>query len=487
MWWSLKKEYWARAANVWAMVSPRHPELAELLAKIDEQAQELSSQALVIEELRGELAAAEERIAELEARLGEGGKRKPPEYVKANRPEKASGARRERKKRTENHARRVEPATEEVVHAEETCSRCGHKLSGGWVHRRRQVIDIPVVPYIVREHVVMRRRCGVCGKIATPKLDLSGEVVGKSRVTINVMALVAYLRTECRLPLKAIQGLLASVYKLPLSIGEITRIVQTVAERARSEYERLREEVRSSSVVHIDETGWREDGINGYVWGFSTPTVRWFVRERSRGSAIPIGVLGAEYQGTVVADFYSGYSPLLCRKQRCWVHMLRDLKELEEKHEGNAEVAEFRARIRELYDQAIAYREAQLAVEGEVPLHLRRARRKTRSGFEREIMKLARPHLKRARDPCRVLSERIERFRWELFVFVEDPAVPPENNAAERTLRASVVARKISGGTRSPVGSDTMAILRTVFGTWTVRGTQTLQACRQLIASPATS
>jgi len=269
--------------------------------------------------------------------------------------------------------------------------------------------------------------------------------------------------------------------------GVVRQRPHAVAERARSEYERLREELRSSPVVHVDETGWREDGINGYVWGFSTPTVRWFVRNRSRGSAIPIGVLGADYPGTVVADFYSGYSPLLCRKQRCWVHMLRELKDLEEKHKGNAKVVEFRAGIRELYEKAVAYRAAQLAVEGPVPLHLRSARTKTRSGFEREIMKLARPHLKRSRDPCRVLAERIERFRWDLFVFVEDPAVPPENNAAERMLRPSVVARKISGGTRSPLGSDTMAILRTVFGTWTVRGLQTLEACRRLLTSPATS
>ncbi len=34
----------------------------------------------------------------------------------------------------------------------------------------------------------------------------------------------------------------------------------------------------------------------------------------------------------------------------------------------------------------------------------------------------------------------------ELFVFVAEPQVPPDNNAAERSLRHLVVSRKISGG-----------------------------------------
>ena len=47
------------------------------------------------------------------------------------------------------------------------------------------------------------------------------------------------------------------------------------------------------------------------------------------------------------------------------------------------------------------------------------------------------------------LCQRVERYRTELFTFVADPAVPPTNNAAERALRPLVIARKISGGTRS--------------------------------------
>ena len=72
----------------------------------------------------------------------------------------------------------------------------------------------------------------------------------------------------------------------------------------------------------------------------------------------------------------------------------------------------------------------------------------------------------------------------ELFVFVAEPEVPPDNNAAERSLRPVVISRKISGGTRSNQGTQTKMALASIFGTWRAQGFNTLTACRQLLTSP---
>ncbi|MGH7961457.1 MAG: IS66 family transposase, partial [Candidatus Binatia bacterium] len=72
----------------------------------------------------------------------------------------------------------------------------------------------------------------------------------------------------------------------------------------------------------------------------------------------------------------------------------------------------------------------------------------------------------------------------ELFVFVEHPAVPATNNAAERSLRHRVTTRKISGGTRSPAGTATKMTLATLFGTWRLQGLDPLEECRALLAAP---
>ena len=66
------------------------------------------------------------------------------------------------------------------------------------------------------------------------------------------------------------------------------------------------ERIRGSPVVHADETGWREDGHNSYVWTFSTPTQRYFLR-RGRGKTVVDEVLGDELAGVLVSDFYAAY------------------------------------------------------------------------------------------------------------------------------------------------------------------------------------
>jgi transposase len=117
--------------------------------------------------------------------------------------------------------------------------------------------------------------------------------------------------------------------------------------------------------------------------------------------------------------------------------------------------------------------------------------RRKRQHFEAQLLALAAPCLKQdvpqrmlSDVPQRVLSERIANFLPELFVFVEHPSVPSENNAAERSVRPAVIARKISGGTRSAKGSATKSVLLSLFGTWQAQGHDPLEACQQMLLTP---
>ena len=77
------------------------------------------------------------------------------------------------------------------------------------------------------------------------------------------------------------------MHQLKLSTGAIAGVVQQVAQQARPAVAEALERIRSSPAVHADETGWRENGVNGCVWTFSTSTERYFLR-RGRGNIVPV-------------------------------------------------------------------------------------------------------------------------------------------------------------------------------------------------------
>ena len=140
------------------------------------------------------------------------------------------------------------------------------------------------------EHVVLERTCRKCGQRWSPEADWSALVVGRQRVGrqrvgISLQQEVCLLREECRLPYGVIQRYLKWRYRLCLSVGELVALVRGVARLGQEEYNRLQQEIRASPVVYGDETGWREAGRNGYLWSFSNPEVRYFLRRGSRGAA----------------------------------------------------------------------------------------------------------------------------------------------------------------------------------------------------------
>ena len=111
-------------------------------------------------------------------------------------------------------------------------------------------------------------------------------------------------------------------------------------------------------VVHADETGWREDGHNGYVWTFSTPTERYFLR-RGRSQAVVDEVLGDQFAGVLVSDFYAAYHHYDGPKQRCWAHLLRDIHDLRalypDDDRDDDRLAQWADAIHQLYRQATAF------------------------------------------------------------------------------------------------------------------------------------
>ena len=281
-------------------------------------------------------------------------------------------------------------------------------------------------------------------------------------------------------PLWGDSALLEVALRTGLSLGKLVDLVRGAAERGREEYNRLRGEIQASPVVYGDETGWREDGRNGYLWSFSTPKVRYFVHRLSRANRVVKEVLGEEFEGVLVSDFYGAYNVYQGPHQRCWTHLLRDIHELKERFPQHQGLAQWSRQVREIYDRAQAYPGPDPAL----PETVRRSRRvKQQQRFQEQLRSICQPYLG-SDTPMRILCQRVERFLPELFTFIVEPRAGADNKPAERSLRPPVVSRKISGGTRSGQGSETKSILASLFGTWRLRGQNPYHALHSILTNP---
>lgn len=435
------------------------PEAAlAVIARLEAQNAQLRGENQV---LQARVAALEQQVAALEAK-----QTPPPAWAKPNKRrtgKRAAGEPRQRRAGEHNHARSRRAPTRTVQHAHEQCPDCGSRLRGGAVQRRREVLELPEAPVEVVEHQILKRFCPVCRAYTTPHVSFAGVVVGQGRIGVRLASLIGCLRSVCRLPLAQIRALLAQVYGLALPEGGIQGLLARLARALAPVRAAIVEQTRASPAQHMDETGWRRDGENGYLWVQATdgpsPT-RVYTYDRSRSGEVARALLG-DFDGVLSTDFYAAYDGYSGPKQRCWAHLLRDAHKLAEDYPDRPDVRDWVSALKDLFTGATA-----LDLSACTPSERARVAR----NLERRVRLLARCYRKMDGHPVQVLATRLHRYESELFEFIRTPGVSPTNNLAERTVRPQVIARKISGGSRSDAGSTIRCDLATVFATWVARG-----------------
>jgi transposase len=255
-------------------------------------------------------------------------------------------------------------------------------------------------------------------------------------------------------------------------------------------YEALHELVLAAPVVGADETTWplleKGGGKRWYAWSIASPDAVFYRIDPSR-SARAAGEILRGYPGVVVADGYGAYATLARERgsegftlAHCWAHVRRKLVEAEAAY---PQAGEALASIAKLY--AI---EAELV--GAAP-EVRLAARRERS----------QPLVERLRawlDGVRVLPESAlgkavayADALWPGLVrFLEDPAIPIDNNATERAIRGVVLGRKNHYGSKSLRGTQVAALFYSLVESAKLAGLEPAgylaEATRRAIANPGT-
>ena len=357
----------------------------------------------------------------------------------------------------------------QAIPAGDTCPDCGTPFSGTGTTRERVVEDIDLVrPTVVTNYVIERRWCPQCRAYHE---DAVTDALPRHRLGLHVLLFVVYQKVALGLSYGKIQRELRTYFGLTVSAGELPGMVAEIAALFGPAYARLLELMRQQAAIHIDETSWRVDGVPQWLWVFVNDVVALYVVSRSRGSKVPQALLGPDFDGVVISDFFSAYSPLEVEKAKCWAHLLRDSYDYAKGQDADSERTHFHCTLHALFvEMGLALEQVQADPAGRARVY---------DAMRTKLWRFATAHWRSWQ--CQQLAERIKKYLDDLVVWLKDPAVDPTNNAAERALRGAVVTRKTSFGSRSKRGAHAFARMLSIIMTWERQGQDFFTTAHQVL------
>ena len=289
-------------------------------------------------------------------------------------------------------------------------------------------------PITVTEYIVNHYDCKNCGEIVTKHKDCPEN----GRFGNNALAHCTLMKFEDRLTFRKVSGALKRDYGLEITPASLMNMTRSVSRKLEPEHEELINKIRSSPSVYADETSMRISGIMHWIWIFVAENAVLCVIRKGRGKKVVKEILG-DYSGILICDGWKAYAQFGFTIQRCWAHLLREAKDLENQKVYSALCALF-ADAKNGLPRADAEKRLRRII--------------ARRCKDEKVMKFLR---------------KVKNGFPSWFTFLEHN-VEPTNNIAERALREHVVIRKIIGGLRSREGGRVHEVVMSCFATWKMQG-----------------
>lgn len=448
------------------------PDLPGLDAKAKDAL--ILAQTGVIAQLRTQVEALLQRIAELEAKLGAPPKTPENSSIPPSKGEKENRAERRAKagrKGRPGVARALATAPHVVIEAlAETCPHCDHALGEedqtkvfAYDH-----VDIPPIRPLVTRINQHRGRCPCCRRtfVAPAPAGMgSGSPFGP-----NIEAVVVHLHVTQMIGFERLSKLMAEMFGLTISEGAISNMLARAGVKLTAAAEAIAAEVRDGAVIASDETSARVCGRTWWQWVMSTTAAVYHVIADTRGARVVADFLQGAVPQVWVADRYGAQNGHATERQVCLAHLLRDAQYAID--EGDETFAPgFHKLLRNAC--AIAARRETLK-DSTLAAYL--------STLESRLDRLL---AKAPTSPAgRKLAKAVKACRPDLFVFMRRRDVPCTNNVSERHLRPSVIFRKVTGGFRSEWGAGAYAAAASIIATGKLRGQTALAALLDTLATP---
>lgn len=439
---------------------------------------ELSREELweLILQLQEQLAVAQAKVVELEAKLARPKKTDqnssmPPSQNWHGKREPGIGKRRGGKQGHQGRSRVSQEPDVVVDFRAEVCTRCGNDLSEckQELVQRHQVVEIPPVKPVVVELRKYRARCG-CGHYQEGRYpagyDEPQQVFGP-----HLHALISYFNGTHHIAHHRLQQVMADVFGLSMSAGAIVNSLRRTARKLEQPAYDILRQIRRSAVIGSDETGMRVEGANWWLWTLQTQQASYFAIADTRAGDVLEALMAEAVAEVWCCDLFSAQLNAPARRFAiCNAHQLRNLQ-----FAADAGDHLFAPAMQLLLREA---------------LHLARCRDSLSSqAYQRGVDALkaaclALLDLSSEHPDARRLQKRFRKHHDKLWVFLDHPDVPFDNNASERALRPAVVHRKVIGGFRSEDGATGYALYRTIEDSARKQGHPVLHALHAALGPP---
>jgi transposase len=409
----------------------------------------------------GELVEANERlearVAELERRLKRSSRNSslPPSQDPPSAPlrpdGKPSGRKRGGQPGHEGGYRRLlapDEVDEVVEHWPERCRSCARVFDPSelvdtgelWRH---QVAELPPIAVRVTEHRLHGVRCPECETHTHAELPRPA----RSAFGTRLQAAIVTLAVRNRVSRRDTTELTRELFGVEISTGSVDKMIQRAGEALAVPHTRLELDVKSASVVNIDETGWKTAGGRRTLWGALTGRTAVFRIAAGRHASESKTLLGERFAGIVCSDRWRAYDYLdSTSRQLCWAHLLRDFTAHGEAAKG--EQRNFgHAGLSITHDLFAAWADFQNNAD--------RTQLQARIAPLQATLRTLLEHASRQSPRTRYHRQFAKNLltRWPaLWTFSHTPEVEPTNNHAERGLRGAVIYRKLSHGTQTDGG-----------------------------------
>lgn len=364
----------------------------------------------------------------------------------------------------ERGGRQLSEAPDQIIKASvKSCAECGKQIAESMqiLKERYDKIDIPPIKPIVTRVERYGCKCEGCGQEQIANVPIGIEA--GSPFGDLIAALVTTMRYSHGISYNRMQQMMSEVFGIEISEGAIANLLSRVKGQLESEVDNILKGVRSARLICSDETSARVNGKNEWEWVFQNEQVCFHIIRPSRGGDVIQEVMGDHQPEVWVSDLYSAQKTHPATEwQVCLAHQLRDCQY---GVEAGDEI--FSGCMKKLLLRAFVLRRrwSDLAEA---------TRYQYRCRLYRDLETIL--NLSPIQEDGVRLQKRYRDLRENLFLFLDDPTIPPTNNASEQALRWSVIFRKTTNGFRSNLGRDLFAMIRSIVNTGRRQGLSTFES-----------